>query len=152
MMIEHSRFKNMASVQKNHNMVFYYFLFLSSKGDSRQVIVSVHKLLQLFPKVCCRQECYAVTEVTTAVCGCCISVTVTCNVGHNSTWQSSDQHSNITGTIFSNNLLLAASILFSGNSFSKISHMFDIMPLTLPLPSDLLPVSVRILGLSNKGE
>ena len=68
-----------------------------------------------------------IVKVTTAVCGCCISVTMTCGIGHSRTWHSSDQHTNsIRVTIFSNNLPLAASVLISGNCFSKSSQMFDV--------------------------
>ena len=51
-----------------------------------------------------------------------------CGQGHSYSWSSSDEHLDKRGnSIQSNNLVVAASCLLSGNSFSKLLQMLDFM-------------------------
>lgn len=92
-----------------------------------KVVVSMSQLLQqlcVFKKVAI---CLLTAREQYRGCG--VVVHLTC---HSFSWGSSPEHLNHKASaIHSNNLLLAASLLLSGNSFVKIQLMFNCMGLKM---------------------
>lgn len=96
----------------------------------KKVIVSVPQLMQLLPVQCIRATCSQPVTVKEQYRGCGLLFHFSCGAGHSYTWSSSGEHLNADGiAVHANNLLLAASCLLSGNSFSKIERMFNFMGL-----------------------
>ena len=88
--------------------------------DSK-VIVSLSQLQQLIPTRCVSRGCDATLSATEKFRGCGVVIYLKCSKGHTFTWSSSPQHHDKRGqSIHSNNLLLAAACLISGNSYAKI--------------------------------
>ena len=100
--------------------------------DSVKVVVSMPQLMQLIPPVCLQRGCLLPLSARTDYKGCGVLVHLTCSAGHRFVWSSSPEHLNHDrSAIHSNNLLLAASLLLSGNSFAKIQLMFKFMGLKM---------------------
>ena len=88
------------------------------------------RLLQLVPKSCCQPGCNGAISVSTAFKGSAIQLYVTCGSGHSYLWTSSATHYNDDGVgINENDLMFAASILYSGNHFAKIERLCTIFSL-----------------------
>ena len=97
-----------------------------------QVVVSMQQLMQLIPSVCLHENCHLPLKSREEYRGCGVLIHLTCVVGHRFTWSSSPAHVNHEGSaIHSNNLLLASSLLLSGNSFAKVQQMFKFMGLKM---------------------
>lgn len=95
-----------------------------------KVIVSVPQLLQLVPKICYVRKCSGSVTIHERYIGATLVLTVTCSSGHSYIWYSSPQHLNKVGScVFYNNILLAASVLLSGNAPDKIIRMMKFMGL-----------------------
>ena len=93
-----------------------------------KVIVSMPQLLQLVPSTCIHPSCASTLSCKTQFKGYGVYLHFKCDQGHTYSWSSSDEHlDKRRNSVQSNNLLLAASCLLSGNSFSKISQMLDFM-------------------------
>ena len=85
--------------------------------------MSMPQLLQLVPSKCIHPSCALPLSQFR---GCSVYLHFRCDQGHTYSWSSSNEHLDKRGnSIQSNNLLVAASCLLSGNSFSKISQMLD---------------------------
>lgn len=117
-----------------------YFLYagfstranIDSILDSVKVVVSMPQLMQLIPTVCLQEGCLLPLNAHQEYRGCGVLVHLTCIAGHRFSWSSSPEHLNHEmSAIHSNNLLLAASLLLSGNSFAKIQLMFKFMGLKM---------------------
>ena len=101
-----------------------------------KVVVSLPQLLQLIPSRCQHTGCCENVTTSNRFTGCCLTITISCSTGHSFIWSSSAEHINASGVpIFSNNLLLSASLLFSGNAYNKIQQMFSCFRLHFPNPS-----------------
>ena len=86
-----------------------------------KVIVSFSQLRQLIPTVCLSQGCGATVRVTERFRGCGVVICMKCNKGHTFTWSSSPEHLDARNqSIYSNNLLMAAACLASGNSYANL--------------------------------
>lgn len=116
--------------------IHYYYTITVFKMNSpalvsihcEKVIVSMPQLLQLVPSTCIHPSCASALSHKTQFRGCGVYLHFRCDQGHTYSWSSSDEHLDKRGnSVQSNNLLLAASCLLSGNSFSKISQMLDFM-------------------------
>ena len=93
---------------------------LRRRRDTK-VIVSFSQLQQLIPTVCVSQGCGATLSVSKRFRGCGVVISMKCNKGHTFIWGSSPEHLDVRNqTIYSNNLLMAAACLTSGNSYAKI--------------------------------
>ena len=93
-----------------------------------KIIVSMPQLLQLVPSTCLHPSCTSKLSHSTQFRGCGVYLHFKCDVGHTYSWSSSDEHLDKRGySIHSNNLLLSAACLLSGNCFSKISQMLEFM-------------------------
>ena len=91
-----------------------------------KVIVSLPQLHKLLPSHCQHLGCCENVTTSNRFIGCCLTITISCSGGHSFVWSSSAEHRNASGaSIFSNNLLLAASLLFSGNAYNKLQQMFS---------------------------
>ena len=98
--------------------------------NSDRVIVDVAQLQQLVPKQCQHSGCSAPVAISTQFVGCCLLIKMRCSKSHTFTWSSSPRHTNADGfSILSNNLLLCASLLFSGNAYSKVTQMCSFLRL-----------------------
>ena len=90
------------------------------------------QLRQLIPTVCLREGCLLSLTAREEYRGCGVLVHPSCTAGHRFAWISSPRHLNCElSAIHSNNLLLASSLLLSGNSFAKIQLMFKFMGLKM---------------------
>ena len=90
--------------------------------DSK-VIVSFSQLQQqqLIPTMCITRGCDATLSATEKFRGCGVVIYMRCSSGHTFTWSSSPQHHDTSGSsTYSNNLLMAAACLTSGNLYAKI--------------------------------
>ena len=100
--------------------------------DSVKVVVSMQQLMQLIPSVCLRENCHLPLKACEEYRGCGVLIHLTCVAGHSFTWSSSPAHVNREGSvIYGNNLLLASSLLLSGNSFAKVQLMFRFLGLKM---------------------
>ena len=89
--------------------------------ENPKVIVSLSQLQQLIPTRCTNRGCDATLSATEKFRGCGVVMYMKCSKGHTFTWSSSPQHHDARGQpIYSNNLLMAAACLISGNSYAKI--------------------------------
>ncbi|XP_019861927.1 PREDICTED: uncharacterized protein LOC100634668 [Amphimedon queenslandica] len=96
----------------------------------KRIIVSIANLKQLFPSHCSIAECSNKLYNTAKLIGSSLKVTSTCTAGHVTQWSSSDPHyDKKNSAINENDLLFAASILFSGNHYAKISQFCSILGL-----------------------
>ena len=95
-----------------------------------KVIVAVPQLLQLVPRTCLQPGCSEPLTTTPTFLGCSVVLTMVCPQDHSFSWCSSSRHLNSIGIpICASNLLLAGSILFSGNAFHKIDQLFHFLGL-----------------------
>ena len=98
-------------------------------GDTK-VIVTYAQLQQLIPSVCVTQGCSATLSVAERFQGCGVVINMKCKKGHYYTWSSSPEHLDARDRkIYSNNLLMAAPLLTSGNSYAKIQQFCRFMGL-----------------------
>lgn len=86
----------------------------------RKVLVSIPNLLILAKQKCHKPDCSeAITTCTPVISGCSIKLMI-CNAKHSTEWYSCPQVTSMGGGVIpANNLLEAASILFSGMNYSK---------------------------------
>lgn len=119
-------------------VVIFFYAGFSARANtdsilsSVKVVVSMPQLLQLIPTVCLHEGCSLRLNAREEYRGCGVLVHLTCIAGHRFIWSSSPEHLNHENiAIYSNNLLLAASLLLSGNSFAKIQLMFKFMGLKM---------------------
>ena len=98
----------------------------ASMTKDLKVIVSFSQLQQLIPTMCITWGCDATLSATEKFRGCGVVIYMRCSNGHTFTWSSLPQHHDARGSsIYSNNLLIAAACLTSGNSYAKIdSELF----------------------------
>jgi len=97
-------------------------------GKGTYVVCSVEKLCQLVGTKCHESECGSPINIDYDVSGCCLVMFGCCANGHRLDWASSDFHTNKNGSkIYNINVALSAAIIFSGNSFSKISNCLKFM-------------------------
>ena len=93
-----------------------------------KVIVSVPQLLQLVPKICLVKKCSGSVTIHQQFVGATLVLIISCSSGHSYVWYSSPQHLNKVGyRVFYNNVLVAASVLLSGNAYDKIVRMMKFM-------------------------
>lgn len=93
-----------------------------------KVIVSMPRLLQLVPSTCLHPSCASKVSHSIQFRGCGVYLHFRCDQGHTYSWSSSDEHLDKRGySVHSNNLLLGAACLLSGNCFSKVSQMLEFM-------------------------
>lgn len=93
-----------------------------------KVIVSMTQLLQLVPSACLHPSCTSKLSHSIQFRGCGVYLHFRCDQGHTYSWSSSDEHLDKRGySVHSNNLLLGAACLLSGNCFSKVSQMLEFM-------------------------
>ena len=95
-----------------------------------KVIVSVSQLLQLLPPRCYNEECRAALSTQQQYKGGVLVLSFSCSVGHRYTWPSSAESVSASGNrIHTNNILLAAACVLSGNSFEKLKQLFKFLGL-----------------------
>ena len=96
------------------------FLVMTEKA---RVVVTMDRLLDLFGGECDRQGCNKVKEVRQKCEGGVVVVSWSCGVGHSGQWESSDVlcQKGRGQRVYVNTVLLAASVLVSGNNFDKVS-------------------------------
>ena len=100
--------------------------------ENWKVVVSFSQLQQLIPTMCITRGCNATLHATEKFRGCGVVIYMKCSKGHTFTWSSSPQHYDARGqSIYSNNLLMAAACLTSGNSYAKIELFCRFMGLKL---------------------
>ena len=88
-----------------------------------KLFVSLPQLLQLIPKSCPTLGCTNVTSTRKQFVGATVVITVCYSIGHENTWCSSAQHVDQAGTVvLYNNVICAASCLFSRNAHAKIAQ------------------------------
>ena len=96
--------------------------------DSTKVIVDIAKLKALVSPIC--KQCGNQVAISHTFKGCCVQLDIMCNNGHHYVWMSSEIHYNKNEVpISKNDLLMGASILFSGIHFSSVKKMCDILHL-----------------------
>ena len=88
-----------------------------------RVIVSLDKLLQLFGGSCDTVGCEKQKQVDYRIQGGVVVISWNCGGGHGGVWESSDVlvHKKGGQKVYANTVMLAASILVTGNNFSKTS-------------------------------
>lgn len=80
-------------------------------------VCSRSKIMELFTG-CMRNDCcMPIADLEDRYCGCTIEIRWRCTAGHSGEWQSSEA----VNRVYVNNLLAGASLLYSGNNFTKIS-------------------------------
>ena len=85
--------------------------------NEKRFIFNVSKVKELFTS-CLERKCNATMEyVQESFVGCAIKIIWQCINGHCGTWHSSE----ILKKVYVNNILVAASLLFSGNNITKFS-------------------------------
>ena len=92
--------------------------------------MNVDKLVELACRSCCQPGCTGIVSVSIAFRGSAIQLTMKCDKGHSYSWMSSNLHYNDDHiSINENDLMFAASILYSGNHFAKVEHFCSIFSL-----------------------
>ena len=86
----------------------------------------------------CRKAAH--TEKT-KVRGSLLEVTLMCVEGHQTQWRSQP----VTGTMALGNMLIAASILFTGNTFTRIKEFCDVLSLSTAKMSSFLKIQKKYL-------
>ena len=103
--------------------MYCYFTY-----DSTKVLVDIKKLKALVSPIC--KQCGQPVDILHTFKGCGVWLDIKCNNGHLYTWASSDIHYNKKEIAISkNDLLMGASILFSGSHFSTVKKMCDLLNL-----------------------
>lgn len=98
--------------------------------ENSKIVVSFSQLQQLIPTRCVTERCDGTLSATEKFKGCGVVIYMKCSKGHFFTWSSSPQHYDTRGqSIYSNNLLMAAACLISGNSYSKVEQFCRFMGL-----------------------
>ena len=88
-----------------------------SLAKEKKFVCSTSKVLELF-NFCQDRECrMPLVEVNEKYIGCTLEIRWKCKAGHNGDWQSSK----IVNKVYVNNIQSAASLLFTGNNFTKLS-------------------------------
>ena len=89
--------------------------------EQPKVVVSLSQLRQLTPTRCNLQGCGDTLSTIEKFRGCGIVIRFKCGKGRTFTWSSSPEHLDGRGQfVYSNNLLMSAACLTSGNSYAKI--------------------------------
>ena len=89
--------------------------------EQPKVVVSLSQLRQLIPTRCILQGCDDTLTTAEKFRGCGIVIRFKCSKGHTFTWSSSPEHLDGRGqSVYSNNLLMSAACLTSGNSNANI--------------------------------
>ena len=104
-----------------HLLHFMLFSVCFIAFKPTRFICSLHKLLELAAGVCDVGNCRSRRNVDYRPSGCCVSIFGTCTKGHPFHWESSDR----IGTedqrkLHINNLHFAATVVLSGNNYSKM--------------------------------
>ena len=87
----------------------------------KKVVVNVSNLLLLAQQKCHQPNCFEIiTSCIPTVTGCSVKLVMTCEARHYMEWYSCPQVTSTAGGVIpANNLLEAASILFSGSHYAK---------------------------------
>lgn len=92
--------------------------------------------MQLASGKCQEAHCEANRGVSYEVNISCMQLSGVCPNGHRFYWSSSNYHINKNKVqMFESNLLLASVVVFSGNSYTKVKRMFDLMRLAIISPT-----------------
>ena len=91
--------------------------------DNEKLIVEAKNILCLL-EICRKENCGAKASVVKqSVSGCVVIYKIVCKNNHHYQWSTSSS----IRDMYTTNLLLCSSLLFSGNNFQKISQMFKFM-------------------------
>ena len=97
-----------------------------------RVLCSIQKIMELLGTDCRTTGCDRICRFSYFQSGCCLTIQGLCSNGHTFTWHSSDTQVNKKGSrIFEDNLLVASSIVLSGNNFSKLETFFQFLGLKM---------------------
>ena len=94
--------------------------------------MNISSLTNLLPSHCSEHGCGKTVSVSSRLTGATLQLTFECSDGHVTKWSSSNNHSKTRSVINENDLLFAASILFSGNHYAKIKKFCSILELKCP--------------------
>ena len=90
--------------------------------NEQRVVCGVDCIIQLLGKICRQPNCQASISYKKNNVGCTLNIQWKCLQGHSGKWSSSKRCYSRNGyPFFVNNVLMASSILLSGNNFSKIA-------------------------------
>ncbi len=104
-------------------------------------IVSLPKMMELKGSACTHTMedgslCSNLLTFNSSTKGSVCFLTGTCAIGHNGSWKSSEiLTSNRNSNVYVNDLISMASILISGNNFTKVSLLFQFLNLQIPKES-----------------
>lgn len=95
-----------------------------------KVVVSFPQLIQLLPEHCYIEKCTATLSTWQQYKGGVLVLKFSCSAGHHYMWSSSAESVSACGnSIHTNNILIAAACILSGNSFEKLKQMCKFMGL-----------------------
>ena len=100
--------------------IFLYHCFKDS--PKKCIICSLHKLIELFGKVCQEENYGKEYHLTNAIVRCCLTISARCYNGHMRKWSSSERITNANGDMFRDNLDFAAALVLSEKHFTKIQQ------------------------------